>query len=120
VSLPVDRNVVVDERPWGKFERYCLNEPVTVKIITVEPGQQLSLQRHRHRDELWVALDDELIVEIDGQTSRAKTGDRFFVRRGQNHRVASPKDHTVRFLEVAFGDFTETDIERLADDYGRA
>jgi mannose-1-phosphate guanylyltransferase/mannose-6-phosphate isomerase len=120
VSLPAEPSVVIDERPWGKFERYCLNEPVTVKIITVEPGHQLSLQRHQHRDELWVALDDDLIVEVDGQTRRAKTGDRFFVRRGQNHRVASPKDRTVRFLEVAFGDFAETDIERLADDYGRA
>ncbi|HEU5156253.1 MAG TPA: phosphomannose isomerase type II C-terminal cupin domain [Streptosporangiaceae bacterium] len=119
MSLPAEPNVIVDERPWGKFERYCLNEPVTVKIITVEPGHQLSLQLHRHRDELWVTLDDGLIVEIDDQTSHAKAGDRFFVRRGQKHRVASPQDRTVRFLEVAFGDFAETDIERLADDYGR-
>jgi mannose-6-phosphate isomerase len=120
MSFSEEPSVVIDERPWGRFERYCHNEAVTVKIITVDPGHQLSLQRHESRDELWVALDDGLVVEIDDHTHQAKTGDRFFVRRGQSHRVASPPDRTVRFLEVAFGEFDEADIERLADNYGRA
>ena len=49
--LEIDRlgAVVRDERPWGAFERFTLNEPSTVKIITVNAGQTLSLQRHEHR-----------------------------------------------------------------------
>ena len=45
ILLEIDRlgAVVRDERPWGGFERYTLNEPSTVKIIEVAPG-------HRFRD----------------------------------------------------------------------
>ncbi|TVR27818.1 MAG: mannose-6-phosphate isomerase [Nitriliruptor sp.] len=111
-------NVVVDHRPWGNFRQYTLNEPSTVKIITVVAGESLSLQRHEHRDELWIALDDGLLFEIDGTTTQASTGDEFFVTRGAVHRVAGG-DHGGRFLEVAFGHFDEQDIERLEDRYGR-
>jgi mannose-6-phosphate isomerase-like protein (cupin superfamily) len=76
-------DVVVDHRPWGNFRQYTLNEPSTVKIITVAAGEALSLQRHEHRDELWVVLDDGLLVELDGTTTRARAGDEFFVTRGR-------------------------------------
>ena len=44
-------DILVSERPWGQFTRFACNTPVTVKIITVEPGQRLSLQRHELRGE---------------------------------------------------------------------
>ena len=111
-------NVVVDHRPWGNFRQYTLNEPSTVKIITVTAGESLSLQRHEHRDELWIVLDDGLLIEVDGTTTQASAGDEFFVPRGAVHRV-SGGEHGGRFLEVAFGRFDEDDIERLEDRYGR-
>ena len=110
--------VVVDHRPWGNFRQYTLNEPSTVKIITVTAGESLSLQRHEHRDELWVVLDDGLLIEVDGTTTEASAGDEFFVPRGSVHRVAGGTAGG-RFLEVAFGRFDEQDIERLEDRYGR-
>ena len=39
--------VFVSERPWGQFQQFVSNEVVTVKIITVDPGQRLSLQTHK-------------------------------------------------------------------------
>ena len=48
--------VFVEERPWGRFRQFTANEPTTVKTITVDPGQRLSLQRHQHRAELWHVL----------------------------------------------------------------
>lgn len=112
--------VVHDDRPWGWFRKYADNEQCTVKIIKVDPGQTLSLQRHRGRDELWVALDDGLIVTRGDDVVTAAAGDEFFVPRGTVHRVAAPDTHAVRFLEVAFGVFDEDDIERLDDAYGRS
>lgn len=114
---PLDR-IVRDERPWGAFERYTLNEPSTVKIITVHPYQQLSLQRHQGRDELWVFLDPGATIEIDGEKTTVASGDRVLVRAGQTHRISAGAD-SVRLLEVAFGHFDEDDIERLEDAYGR-
>jgi mannose-6-phosphate isomerase len=114
---PRDR-VVEDHRPWGRFRRYTHGEETTVKLITVEAGQSLSLQRHEHRDELWVTLDPGLRVRIGDEVFDAEVGDEFFIPRGTRHRVAGGEG-TARFLEVAFGRFDESDIERLEDRYGR-
>jgi mannose-6-phosphate isomerase len=110
--------IVDDERPWGRFRRYTHNEPTTVKLITVEPGQELSLQRHQHRDELWVILDPGLRVRVGDTTTVAVAGDEFLIPRGTSHRVTGG-ERPARFLEVAFGRFDEDDIERLEDRYGR-
>ncbi|MDR8410442.1 phosphomannose isomerase type II C-terminal cupin domain [Nonomuraea sp. 3-1Str] len=111
--------VIRDERPWGGFERFTLNEPSTVKIIEVLPGERLSLQRHEHRDELWVALDPGSVFEVDGKRLEPEVGERILIRRGQTHRLSSSGPAT-RILEIAFGHFDEDDIERLEDSYGRS
>ncbi|MFD0689431.1 phosphomannose isomerase type II C-terminal cupin domain [Actinomadura fibrosa] len=111
--------VETDRRPWGGFERYTLNEPSTVKIISVEPGQCLSLQRHRDRDELWVALDPGAVFEVAGRRVLPEVGERIFIRAGETHRLSSGGP-AVRVMEIAFGHFDEDDIERLEDSYGRA
>ena len=110
--------IIEDVRPWGRFRRFTLNQQSTVKVITVEAGQQLSLQRHQHRDELWVALDPGLLVEIDGEVTETKEGDEFLVRRGSLHRLGTTKKRG-RILEIALGEFDEDDIERVEDVYGR-
>lgn len=110
---------MVDDRPWGRFRRYTCDEPSTVKLITVEAGRPLSLQRHVHRDELWVVLDDGLVVQVGDEVHTAVAGEEFFIPRGTVHRVTGG-DAAGRFVEICFGDFDEDDIERLADEYGRA
>ena len=52
------------ERPWGAFEQYAFNQEVTVSLMTVKPGQRLSLQAHTGRAELWIALDDGAEVRL--------------------------------------------------------
>ena len=106
-------------RPWGTFERFTLNEPCTVKIITVNPNEEFSLQRHEHRDEVWRILKGSGRAIIGDTVLNALPGEDFFVVRGVTHRVsAGPEGLT--FLELAFGDFDENDIKRFEDKYGRA
>jgi len=112
-------NIKQDERPWGGFRQFAHNAQCTVKILTVAAGQILSLQSHRHRDELWVVLDEGLKVEIDGETHLADPGDEFVILRGSRHRVGSVGG-TGRILEISFGEFDEDDIERYEDVYGRS
>ncbi|MFB4296634.1 phosphomannose isomerase type II C-terminal cupin domain [Actinomadura sp. NTSP31] len=111
--------VLTERRPWGGFEQFTLNEPSTVKIIHVEPGQRLSLQRHRDRDELWVALDPGAVFEVAGRRTLPEVGERVLIRAGETHRLGSDGP-AVRVMEIAFGHFDEDDIERLEDAYGRA
>ena len=109
------------ENPWGSFDQYVLNTPCTVKILTCKPGQQLSLQRHSHRGELWVALDQGVIVDLDGKELRPAVGEEIWLPLGSTHRLRCDAGtaHAVRVLEVSLGVFDEADIERLQDDYGR-
>ncbi|MFA9445102.1 phosphomannose isomerase type II C-terminal cupin domain [Egicoccus sp. AB-alg6-2] len=110
--------VVVDHRPWGQFRRYTCDEVSTVKLITVQAGRPLSLQRHQHRDELWIVLDDGLVVQVGDEITVATAGDEFYIPRGTVHRVTGGAT-AGRFVEICFGAFDEDDIERLADEYGR-
>ncbi|MFV2174488.1 phosphomannose isomerase type II C-terminal cupin domain [Actinomadura sp. LOL_016] len=117
-DLRPEPEVETERRPWGGFERFTLNEPSTVKLIHVEPGQRLSLQRHRDRDELWVALDPGAVFEVAGRRILPQVGERVFIRAGETHRLSSDGP-AVRVMEIAFGHFDEDDIERLEDSYGR-
>jgi mannose-1-phosphate guanylyltransferase/mannose-6-phosphate isomerase len=121
VEPPAEQPVkVTSERPWGGFAQYCLNQPVTVKIITVKGGAELSLQRHAHRAELWVPLDPTLQVEVNGRAWRPAVHEEVWIPVGATHRLSAPGEQGGRIMEIAFGHFDEDDIERLSDRYGRA
>lgn len=118
VPDPRERSFVA-ERPWGRFQQLVHNERVTVKVITVEPGHRLSLQRHENRGEMWLVLDHAMRVEIDDTAWDAQPGESVWVPDGAVHRLGNPLDTPCRILEIAFGDFDEADIVRLEDDYAR-
>lgn len=105
-------------RPWGNFERFTLNEQTTVKIITVNKGESISLQTHEHRDEFWRVLTGSGVIRIGEIEYDAKAGETYFSKRGSKHRVEGGPEG-LSFLEIAFGTFDEQDITRLEDRYGR-
>ena len=118
-STPVD-DIFVEKRPWGQFQQFVANRPCTVKIITVDPGTRLSLQKHGHRDEMWQVLDVPIDVEVDGRQWTAQVGEVVWVPSGAVHRMGNTNGaQPGRLLEIAYGDFDEADIERLQDDYAR-
>jgi mannose-1-phosphate guanylyltransferase/mannose-1-phosphate guanylyltransferase/mannose-6-phosphate isomerase len=112
-------NYAKDVRPWGQFERFTLNEQTTVKIITVNAGEEFSLQTHEDRDEFWRVLSGYGVVTVGDKQHDASPGDEFFITRGDKHRAQGGEEGLV-FLEIAFGVFDEDDIKRLEDKYGRA
>jgi mannose-6-phosphate isomerase len=108
-----------EPRPWGHFTVFALNQPASVKIITVAPGASLSLQRHAFRAETWLVLDPGLEVVVDDRTWLPVSGEVVHVPRGAMHRMSATAEQ-VRVLEVVLDPFDEDDIERLDDEYGRA
>ena len=107
-----------EKRPWGKFEQFCLNEKVTVKIITVSPNSKLSLQYHNGRDEFWRVIGGTGKVVIGEKILEAKIGDEFFISKKTKHRILSG-ENTLEIMEISFGKFDENDIVRLEDEYDR-
>ena len=108
----------IEARPWGSFEQYVQNEACSVKIITIDAGQQLSLQSHRLRSEWWIVLDDAMDVELDGARFTLRQHEEIFIPLGSKHRVFG-LSKPCRWLEIAFGTFDENDITRYEDTYGR-
>lgn len=112
---PVGRVV----RPWGSFAQYAFNEETTVSLMTVTPGQRLSLQSHTGRAELWIVLDDGAVVQVDDDIRSYQAGDEVWIPANARHRLSCPGDKPVRVLEVAFGNWQQEDIQRYEDDYAR-
>lgn len=106
------------ERPWGSFKQYAFNRDVTVSLMTVKPGQRLSLQAHTGRAELWIVLDEGAEVTVDDQVLHPGPGDEIWIPANARHRLASVGPE-VRVLEVAFGNWQQADITRYADDFKR-
>ncbi|MGE5221823.1 MAG: cupin domain-containing protein [Omnitrophica WOR_2 bacterium] len=105
-------------RPWGSFAQYAHNQEVTVSLMTVEPGQRLSLQAHTGRGELWIVLDEGVSIQVGEQVTEGHPGDEFWIPANTSHRLTS-LGRRGRVLEVAFGNWQQEDVLRFADDYQR-
>jgi mannose-1-phosphate guanylyltransferase/mannose-6-phosphate isomerase len=110
---------MIVDKPWGKVVTYALNQPASVRVISVEPGQETSVHYHQMRDEIWVVLDPGLTLQIGNKVVDATPGEEFMVSAETTHRIANPSEKRGRVLEVAYGYTTEDDTLRLEDDYGR-
>jgi len=107
------------KKPWGSFEQFTLNEKSTVKFLVVKPQKRLSLQKHKNRAEFWKVIEGPVKITIGKKTFTAKKGDEFMIKKKQLHRLEGlGKEGKV--LEISFGKFSEKDIIRIEDDYGRA
>lgn len=106
------------EKPWGKFEQFTHDEMSTVKILTVNVGGTLSLQKHKGRTEFWYVISGHPTVTLGDEIVHAKPGDELNIEKEEEHRLDAPTD-AVQILEIAHGIFDENDIVRLEDKYGR-
>lgn len=105
------------KKPWGEFIEFTDNEPSTVKILIVMPKQELSLQYHKKRDEMWYFLTDGY-CQIKNKKYFVRKGNIVNVKKGIFHRLYS-KSKKVEVLEISFGKFDENDIVRVEDKYNR-
>lgn len=107
------------ERPWGSFKQFAFNEPCTVSLMTVLPGQRLSLQSHTGRAELWIVLDDGAMVQVGDTAQVCQAGHEIWIPANVRHRLACIGEDPCRVLEVAFGNWQQEDITRYEDDFKR-
>ncbi len=113
-----------DVRPWGSYEvtgvgktpdgaDYC------EKTIVVNPGQILSLQSHKHRQELWCVVDGALTVICGVERKTLKQGQSISIPLGAIHCMANLGDVPCVVTERQEGICREDDIIRYVDAYGR-
>ena len=113
-------NIERTARPWGWYETVSEAPGNKVKRIRVNPGQQLSLQKHHQRAEHWVVVLGTAMVTVGDRVVELTPGQHVDIALGAVHRLANRTGAPVEIVEVQFGAYLgEDDIVRLQDDYGR-
>jgi mannose-6-phosphate isomerase-like protein (cupin superfamily) len=110
----------INRRPWGYYQVLSDRPDHKVKRIVVEPGESLSLQRHRQRSEHWYTVKGEGVAIVDGRNHPLRPGTAVDIPQESSHRLENHAMTDLVIIEVQTGTyFGEDDIERLEDKYGR-
>ncbi len=107
-------------RPWGSYEGLVQGERFQVKRIIVNPGCQLSLQKHHHRAEHWIVVKGTARVTRGDETFLLGENESTYIPLGTVHRLDNPGMIPLELVEVQSGSYLgEDDIIRIEDVYGR-
>lgn len=85
---------------WGFYDVLLDMPKLKVKILNIEAGKKLSLQRHNDRSEFFFMPSGEVRVNLPGVW----------------HAPTAPLDHDLVILEVQVGHSEEEDIERISEE----
>ena len=108
------------ERPWGTYKTLEMGDGYQVKIITVNPGGRLSLQKHFKRAEHWVVIKGRPTITVGDSKKEYQVNDTVDIEIEQLHRLENFTDELVSIIEVQIGSYLgEDDIVRLDDVYHR-
>jgi mannose-6-phosphate isomerase len=107
-------------KPWGHELIWAQTDRYVGKVLVIEAGKRLSLQRHEVKDEAIYVLSGRLrlLLEDDAGVVRAEElgpGDHRRVPTGRIHRYEALE--RVELMEVSTPELE--DVVRLEDDYGR-
>jgi mannose-1-phosphate guanylyltransferase / mannose-6-phosphate isomerase len=111
----------INIRPWGFYKSTFINKYSQSKIIFIFPEQELSLQKHKQREEHWIVTKGEGEVILGESVKKAHAGMYFYVPKGCKHKIKNlSKESNLIITEVQLGSyFGEEDIIRYEDIYGR-
>jgi mannose-6-phosphate isomerase len=107
-------------KPWGSFSTLEEGGGYKVKRLVVDPGQRLSLQKHRLRSEHWVVVAGTATVVNGSRRVILRRRQCAVIPRQAWHRIENHGKTPVVIIEVQHGSYLgEDDIIRKQDDYGR-
>jgi len=107
-------------KPWGHELIWALTDRYCGKVLVIEAGKRLSLQKHVAKDESIYVLSGRLLLylEDDGGDVRQVElgpGEARHVPTGRIHRYEALE--RTELFEVSTPELD--DVVRLSDDYGR-
>jgi mannose-6-phosphate isomerase-like protein (cupin superfamily) len=107
-------------KPWGHELIWAHTDRYVGKILVIEAGKRLSLQRHEIKDESIYVLSGRLRLHLEDdqgavQIEELGPGDHRRVVTGRIHRYEAIE--RVELMEVSTPELE--DVVRLEDDFGR-
>ena len=107
-------------RPWGSYESLARGDRFQVKRIIVNPGEELSLQKHYHRAEHWIIVKGSAEVKLGQETLFVTENQSIYIPVGECHQLRNPGKIPLVVVEVQSGSYLgEDDIVRIKDKYNR-
>ena len=117
---PRSRPLEFVAKPWGSFSTLEEGSGYKIKRLVVQPGERLSLQKHRHRAEHWVVVSGTATIVRGNRQFTLRTRECAVIPRQAWHRIENHGRQPVVVIEVQHGSYLgEDDIIRKQDDYGR-
>ena len=114
-----DNNLVY--RPWGYFNSISCNDNYQIKVISLNPGAEISLQKHEHRSEHWVVTSGIATVTLADKVFDLRINESTFIPAGEIHRLSNNQTIELKLIEIQTGDYLgEDDIIRFDDLYKRS
>jgi cytidyltransferase-like protein len=106
-----------EERKWGSFFNLFQTKNIKVKELIVNPGKEISFQRHFKRNEIWLVSEGSCYVSYlknnNKKEIKLRKYDHYIVPLGEWHQIINPFQHPVHLIEIQYGDeCVEDDIER--------
>lgn len=107
-------------RPWGSYEIIKEREGYKIKILTIFPHQEISMQYHTQRSEYWTVVEGIASVIVDEFVDDVASLESIYVPVGSQHKITNNTDEDLVILEIQQGSYLgEDDIVRISDKYGR-
>ena len=109
------------QKPWGHELIWAHTERYVGKVLVIEPGKRLSLQKHLEKDESIYVMSGRLRLHLEDDAGVVRVED---LAAGEHRRIAPGRIHRfeatelrVELLEVSTPELD--DVVRLEDDFGR-
>jgi len=108
------------DKPWGHELIWAHTDRYVGKILVIETGKRLSLQRHEVKDESILVLSGRLRLFLEGDDGTVRTEE---LGAGEHRRVMTGRIHRYEAIErcelVEVSTPELDDVVRLEDDFGR-
>ena len=108
------------EKPWGSELIWAHTDRYVGKIIVIEAGRRLSLQRHVFKDESILVTAGRLRLTLEDDAGKVGVVE---LGPGESRRVPTGRIHRMEAIErcelVEVSTPELDDVVRLEDDFGR-
>lgn len=107
-------------KPWGHELIWAHTDRYVGKILVIDTGRRLSLQKHEVKDESILVLSGRLRLYLEGDDGVVRVEE---LGPGDHRRVATGRIHRYEAIErcelVEVSTPELDDVVRLEDDFGR-
>lgn len=113
----ISGRIMEEKRKWGwykvlEYVKYEENRKSLVKHLYLDKDQNISYQRHKKRDEIWIIVHGNGLAVINDESIKITIGDVLTIKKGAEHMLFAKTN--MHIVEVQIGtELEEEDIERI-------